>query len=363
MVRLVLPNGSFEDVDMINSHVGTLIAKVLTGSWREYVPAVDISVADLDAVAPTLLRSGAAALAWRRIGPSNFPTSAVTLELQQAYRLHAVHAAVQQYQIKKVIDVFRHHRIDPILVKGWSIARLYPELGLRPYGDIDLCIDPADFATAKRVLQTGDRILSNVDLHCGFETFDSPSWDSLRSRSVMVEMDGIGIRVLGPEDHLRLLCFHFLREGAWRPLWLCDIAVAIENRPANFDWDLLLRRNRRETDWLLCTFLLAHCLLDADLEGALPVRISESLPKWLVPCVRSEWEKPAMPMRHRLPVFNFATGLRENLRGLQVRWPNQVEATIGVGAPFNEIPRLPFQLAQCFLRVTKYVRQSVVKFG
>jgi len=28
--------------------------------------------------------------------------------------------------------------VEPILGKGWAIARLYPERGMRPYGDIDL---------------------------------------------------------------------------------------------------------------------------------------------------------------------------------------------------------------------------------
>jgi hypothetical protein len=50
-----------------------------------------------------------------------------------------------------------------------------------------------------------------------------------------VELNGAKIRILGAEDHLRLLCLHLLKHGAWRPLWLCDVAAALESRPSSFD--------------------------------------------------------------------------------------------------------------------------------
>jgi len=341
---------------MTEPDISRLIAQILATTWRADPDPLDISDSELRAATPSLLQTGAAALAWRRAAVSSLSTAEVTSELQQAYRLHTLHGLVHEREIRRVLLLLRAHGIDPILVKGWSIARLYPEPGLRPYGDIDLCIYPPDFARAKALLKNAEGYASNVDLHCGFQNFDYQSWKALHTRSVLVKMGDVEIRVLGPEDQLRLLCFHFLREGAWRPLWLCDIAVATENRPGNFDWELLIPRNRRDRDWVRCALVLAHYLLDANLEGALPAVISESLPKWLVPCVLREWEAPTMPMRHRLRVFNLRTGL---LKSLKVRWPNQVEATIGVGAPFNELPRLPFQLAQCFLRATSYVRRSL----
>ena len=43
------------------------------------------------------------------------------------------------------------------------------------------------------------------------------------------------------------------------------------------------------------------------------------------------------------------------LHALRVRWPNPIEATIGVGGPFNEIPRLPFQIGECFSRAARFV--------
>ncbi len=51
-------------------------------------------------------------------------------------------------------------------------------------------------------------------------------------RSQLVNLDGVDVRVPGLEDHLGILCLHLLHHGAFRPLWLCDIAAALETRPA-----------------------------------------------------------------------------------------------------------------------------------
>jgi hypothetical protein len=47
------------------------------------------------------------------------------------------------------------------------------------------------------------------------------------------------------------------------------------------------------------------------------------------------------------------------LRGLLLRWPNPVEASVGVGAPFNRLPRLPFQIGDCLLRTAQFARRVV----
>jgi hypothetical protein len=37
------------------------------------------------------------------------------------------------------------------------------------------------------------------------------------------------------------------------------------------------------------------------------------------------------------------------------RWPNPIEATVGMRAPFNNLPRLPFQLGDCLVRLCWFV--------
>jgi hypothetical protein len=336
---------------------GTLIASVLTGSWRQFPSPLEISAAQLEVTTPGMLASGAAALAWKRVSKSNLRTASVAKELEQAYRLHALQSAIHERDIQNVLILLNRAGIDPVLVKGWAIARLYPESGLRPYGDIDLCVNPKQFAAGKAAL-SNDEINSQVDLHEGFAKLDNRSWDELYARSQVLKIDRVEVRVLGPEDHLRALCFHFLREGAWRPLWLCDIAVAIESRPANFDWDLFMGLDPKRREWFACSIALAHHLLEADLAGVPEAIPNKRLPHWLVPAVLKAWEVRAMLHRHSTPMTSLWRSPAFTLtpKNLRTHWPNAIEGTIGVNGPFNEMPRLPFQLGNCALRAVDYLR-------
>ena len=45
------------------------------------------------------------------------------------------------------------------------------------------------------------------------------------------------------------------------------------------------------------------------------------------------------------------------LKALRLRWPNPIQATVGVGGPFNSLPRLPFQIGECLVRTLRFARQ------
>jgi len=336
---------------------GSLIASVLTGSWRQLPSPLELSGEKLELVAPLLLTSGAAALAWKRVSNSGLSTSPAATELEQAYRLHALQSAIHERDIQNVLSQLKRAGIEPVLVKGWAIARLYPESGLRPYGDIDLCVNPKQFAAAKAALNDEPNN-SQVDFHRGFTKLDTRSWDELYARSQGLKIDDLELRVLGPEDHLRALCFHFLREGAWRALWLCDIAVAVESRPVDFDWDLFMGRDSKRREWFACSIALAHHLLKADLDRVPEAIARKRLPGWLVPAVLKAWEVRAMLHRHSTPMTNLWRNPAYALRptNLRTHWPNAIEGTIGVSGPFNEMPRLPFQIGNCAVRALDYLR-------
>lgn len=339
---------------------GRLIAKVLAGSWRQATAPLIISPAELDAVAPMLLESGAGALGWKRVSNSNLCSTPPALELEQAYRLHALQSVIHERDIKHILTVLQSAGVEPILVKGWAVARLYPDPGLRPYGDFDLCVDPEQYQIAKVALDRDPSQSSQVDLHQGFKTLDHSSWNELLSRSHLLNLDEAKVRVLSAEDHLRILCFHFLREGAWRPLWLCDIAVAIETRLADFDWQLFAGRNERRRKWFACAIRAAQQLLDADLEG-MPESLGRVTPPvWFLPTLLKAWSTRSMLRRHRTPMKATWRAPRQALRlsALHSHWPNPIEATVGVDGPFNELPRLPFQLGNCAVRTIQFLRRA-----
>jgi hypothetical protein len=329
---------------------------MLAGSWRRFPPTLDCSAAELEEITPLLLKSGAAALAWRRVCRSELQGVPAADDLHQAYRLNTLHNIIKERIIERAFTLLRSIEVEPILVKGWAAARLYPEQGLRPYGDIDLCVRPEQFAEAETALKTLPNIQYEVDLHCGFAKFGGGSVEAIYARSRLVRLGETEVRVLSAEDHLRFLSIHMLREGAWRPLWLCDIAVAIESRSTDFDWDHCLTENRRLAEWVICALRLAQQLLDADLSHTPAAQQTKQLPRWLVPTILKEWESqfPSMSERHRAPLGGYLHHPAGILKGLRHRWPNPIEATIDMRAPFNGLPRLPLQFGNCVTRTAKF---------
>lgn len=345
---------------MNNLHIktgGRLLAAFLSGAWRQSPPDPKISSEGLREVASLLLGSGAGALGWWRIRNSSLKTDAAASELLQAYRLHGLHSALYQQKVKQAFSILRAVDIEPILIKGWANARLYPEAGLRPYGDVDLCVRPDRYDLAvELMLNTTEGRKCQADLHRALGRLDDRSWDEFYARSQLVALDEMKVRILSPEDHLHVLSVHMLEDGTWRPIQLCDIAAAIESAPSNFDWDICVGRNKRRAKWVASSISLAHQLLGAGVEHC-PLKIRNTrLPRWLIPNVLRNWGRPCLE-QHRPPELIMKT-LRHPARvpkaALQ-RWPDPISATIRMKAPFNALPRLPFQVVDYFIKNGKFL--------
>ena len=334
---------------------GSLVAAVLAGAWRNsnFAP-LRISDSELETVSPLLFNSGTVALGWHRLSKTELANTASGELLHQGYRLQSLTAEIQEQKIKKAFRLLREAQVEALLAKGWAVARLYPDKVLRPYGDIDICVRPEQFAQAEQIFSVAEAKDCWVDLHQHFEELDDRTFDDLADRSRPVDLDGEPIRILGFEDQLALSSIHLLKHGAWRPLWLCDIGVAIENLPANFDWEVCLGGNRTRANWVLCAIRLAGQLLEADTSQT-PAETNAPLPNWLVESVLKQWENPKAinqpPMSHPVPIIDLLKRPSGLLAGLRQRWPNPILATISVNGRFNEIPRLPYQMANCLSRI------------
>ena len=208
---------------------GRVLAAMLRGTWRQTPPPFEFSAAETEEMVQTLLWSGGAALCWRRISHSNLRTTQAAESLHQAYRANTLQAALHERTIEQAVARLRSAGIEPVLVKGRAIARLYPEEGLRHYGDIDLCVRPLELASAERAVNDMPEKYK-LDVHSGFEKFGGGDFDEIFSRAEVIRVGEVDGRVPCAEDHLRVLSIHMLREGAWRPLWLCDVAAAVESR-------------------------------------------------------------------------------------------------------------------------------------
>ena len=351
----VADGGPVSQIDRLAGPRGRRMAAVLAGAWRQTPPPLEMSPEALDDVTLGLLRSKAGALAWWRIRRSSLGTSPAGILLREAYNNHGLMTAVHAGNLTQVMRTLRAGGVDPILVKGPVIGRLYPERGLRPFEDFDLCVRPADFRGAAAILAGWGDAHSPVDLHQGFPEFPEPSWDDVYARSQLITFGGTEVRVPGPEDHLRLLCLHQMRHGMPKPLWLCDVAVVLESRAKTFDWDLALGRDRRQADWVACAIGLANQLLGVSVDDTPVADRAMHLPKWLVSSVLAGWGAQC-PADYQPPQ------LTPNVRGLLARapqtirqyWPSPVAASVHLRRPFSNFPRMPIQVVDACWRLVRF---------
>jgi hypothetical protein len=372
-----LPNLQLADNDVFlaqvrNSNIASrdlasLVARTLFGAWRESPVTLDISKQELSLVLEPLLGSGAGPLGWCKIRHSELKSLPSAFQFQQAYRKHTLEAARHERDIQAIFTLLRSNNIEPVLIKGWSIARLYPEKGMRPYDDTDLVVRRDQYSNAQTIVREQKLTEFDVDLHRGLEEYGFDNEDDFFVNSQLVKLGDVDVRVPALEDNLRISCVHFLRHGAFRPLWLCDVALAVESRPADFDWDRCLGGNKRVADWIACTIGLAHQLLGARVDDTPVAHRAENLPRGLLPNVLKQWEKPFARdhgvARHRAPMSSYLRNPAGLVGDLLRRWPNGIEATVYVRGPFNELPRFPFQIGECIGRAARFVARLPKSLG
>jgi hypothetical protein len=340
-----------------------LVARTLAGSWRADAPTVDLSASELAAVVPLLLTSGTAPLAWRTVRGSALRFAPAAAELREAYRRSALQTLLHERAITSAFAVLRAANVEPILFKGWLAAGIYSDRGLRPYGDIDLCVRPEQASQAREALALVD---ANIDLHVGLgdhsahgAALPNEPLEGLFARSRSVRLGGdVEVRVLAPEDHLVLLCLHLIAHGAARPIHLCDIAAMVDDLPEDFDWDMCLGRSRYRHGWISWAIQLAHCVLDARVDQV-PVSVrARRVPGWLEAAVLERWGTPTSVWwpRGRVPVsFLSSLGSGAQAAGaLRGRWPNPVQAAIELVPPVWWMPRLMIQLASFMVQAGRF---------
>ncbi|MGW8267582.1 MAG: nucleotidyltransferase family protein [Longimicrobiales bacterium] len=330
---------------------GRAVAGLLAGAWRSSPPASQILPQALEEISPVLLRQSSGGLAWHRLRGSNLARLPAAAPLREAYRYHTLRVRLLEHQLRRVISFLRDHGIEAILAKGWALGRLYPEAGLRPYGDLDLLIFPHQVPRARDALTSPGAPTAPVEIHTGFPMLADRCLDRLFERSRLLSLEGVSVRILGPEDQLRLSTLHGLNHGLCRPLWLCDVAVALETMPRDFDWDYATRGDRWLSEGVRCSLGLVRSLLQVDLgEAGVPVSWRERpLPHWLVPAALRAFGAT----RHYMDLPDpeeLVLKPRALLATARLRWSNPLEVTWRRRAPWNGRPRLPYQVLDYLLR-------------
>lgn len=268
---------------------GRAVARLLTGVWRPDPPELPNDLEkDVDAIS-LVQASGTGGLIGRSTPHSPHRKNLLLRPCIERYRANLVQTVFWQEHLRKMVSALRKAGIDPLLIKGWSSARHYGQGGLRSFGDIDLCVAPNQIRTAITVLAETSQNAHSVDLHEGIPDLKDRTWEQAQQRSLRVRCGATEVRILGAEDHLRLLCLHFVRHMGMRPVWLCDVAAALEAESADFDWDYCLSGQRRWADWVLCVVGLAQTLLGARINDPDIAKRASRLPAWAVPYLLRTW--------------------------------------------------------------------------
>ncbi|HYJ60558.1 MAG TPA: nucleotidyltransferase family protein [Actinomycetota bacterium] len=184
-------------------------------------------------------------------------------------RFTAVHLMALE-DLTEVGDILRQVDVEALVMKGPVLAeRHYPSADLRPYGDLDLLIPPADFERTIDALEAAGLELVDknwhlirtegraqlhvvlphgtlADIHWSVlnrrsvrDTFRIPTLDLL-ARARSVEIDGRSVPTLDPTDTLLHLCLHGTLSGGDRLIWSKDVERVIATEPPR--WDEVVRR-------------------------------------------------------------------------------------------------------------------------
>lgn len=331
---------------------GVTLCHAYAGSWRAKAPPLDLPIVELVTILPQLIGFGGAGLVWPRLRDCPENAEVVALALRRSYRQQAKANRGAPAQVAQAVRALREFGIDPVLIKGWAVARQYPPGIERLSGDIDLVVRPEEACRASDALASASLagLTTDVDLQHDRCWAELPRSD-FRDFTERIDIDGTQVRVLCPELQLHVLAHHFMRHACLRPLWLCDVALMLESRPASFDWELCLGEDRRRRDWVTTAICLAHTLLGARIDDTPFADKSERLPGWLAPAVLRRWELGEFTSQSVMSEI----GTRGVLTRLsRHRWPDPVGATVFLRAPFNSFPRLPLQWTAFIYRALTY---------
>lgn len=257
-------------------------------------------------------------------------------------RWYRLRSKVHEDRIKRVFTLFRAEGVEPVLIKGWVAALSYPVEVPRHFNDTDIAVSPIDYEKALQVCSLDEAQRMGIDLHRGLRHLDSLTWSDLFENSRLISLDEVEIRVLRPEDHLRLMCVHWLTDGGAYKHRLWDIYYAVANRAADFDWarclDVVSSTRRK---WIIYTIGVAHKYFGLDIDD-LPFKDEAcQVPKWMTKCIESEWTSD-------IRLEPVAAQLHSTKRLLQQIWkripPNPIRATIELEGDLDARTRVSYQV-------------------
>lgn len=281
------------------------------------------------------------------------PAQTNSTDLNEASKL--LHFKVLEHRLAEIWTKFADAGFEPLLIKGWAAAQLYPKPFERQFSDVDLAFDPREFSRAQEFLSRQKFPLA-IDLHAGLRHLDTVSYPLLFERAVFKKCGDANVRIPAEEDHLRVLAVHWLNDGGAPRDRLRDVFYAVAARGPDFSWEKCLDAvDSKRRRWIICAIGLAHRYLDLPIED-LPFRNElNDIPAWLIRTVESEWAsgvrlKPLTQCRH---------DRKQLWQQIKKRIPpNALQATIETEGDFDSYPRFYYQTLDIFKRLAPWLKRA-----
>lgn len=199
----------------------------------------------------------------------NRPSEAMLGQMKTAMRNNLLGQMRLKQILSSAVGLLRQHDIEPVLLKGFGLAMLYPNPSLRQFGDIDLYVGLDSFHEACRLLRTlpggynwGEEVDSGRHYNIEFgnypmeihrvsadvsdiktaKVFAAVEKDGLCGNSQRVDFEGLDITIPSKEFMVFFTFYHawhhFLTSGVgWRQI--SDVAVALHAYHGQLDLEKL----------------------------------------------------------------------------------------------------------------------------
>jgi hypothetical protein len=272
------------------------------------------------------------------------------MQMDDELRWYLLTSKKFERQIADAFTLFRKQGIEPLLIKGWAAARYYPADKPRFFGDVDIAVAAEHFELAERLIKTPAFEFVPIDLHRELRALDRVEWTDVIDHSELIETEFGTIRVPRAEDHLRVLCVHWLNDGGAYKDKLWDIYHLIENRKGNFDWDRCLGTvSETRQGWIISAIAVAHKYLGLDVSELPFAERARNVEPWLSLALEKEW---ATDIRLK-PIHTVLTDRKALWQQIRKRIPpNPIQATIEMEGRFDARTRVFYQIGDSFQRLT-----------
>lgn len=214
-------------------------------------------------------------------------------KMQSVMRENLVHQMRLKQILVSAVKLLREHDIEPVLLKGFGLAMLYPNPSLRQFGDVDLFVGTSEFHKACTLLRTlpggynwGEerevgrhyniefgqypmevhRVSADVEDPKEQSLYATMEQDGLLEHPQRVDIDGFEVSIPSKEFAVFFTFYHawhhFLETGVgWRQL--SDVALALHTYHGQLDLDKLKRwinAMHLMQPWQTFGYLMVDCL-------------------------------------------------------------------------------------------------------